>query len=65
MTVTGELLHFDCPRCGSGVDERLYGPCGSCRQELAALGGDGGGEVATERFEPRMHVVPNQVATKE
>ncbi|MCU4183407.1 hypothetical protein K6U06_03475 [Acidiferrimicrobium sp. IK] len=59
------MLHFDCPRCNQPVDERLYGPCRECRDALSALGGQGGGEVVTERFEPRMHVVPNQVATKE
>lgn len=58
-------LAFDCPRCRQPVRERLYGPCASCRVDLAALGGPGGGEVEAGRFEPRMHVVPNQVATKE
>ncbi len=60
-----ELLSFECPRCGGSVEERFYGPCQPCRSALALLGGESGGEVITERFEPRMHVVPNQVATKD
>lgn len=61
-----ELAGFECPRCGQSVEERFYGPCGACRSQLVAtLGGRGGRPVAAERFEPPMHVVPNQVATKE
>lgn len=70
-------LQFDCPRCGSPVSERLYGPCGACRAELVALhatDADLEGEVtdgsatdgsAAGRFEPGMNVVPNHVATKD
>ncbi len=60
---------FRCPRCSRDVTARFYGPCDTCRQELAAtLGTDtaGGAErVEAELFEPSMNVVPNQVATKE
>jgi DNA-directed RNA polymerase subunit RPC12/RpoP len=60
---------YRCPRCGQDVTERFYGPCSSCRQELAAtLGTDTGGgadRIEAELFEPSMNVVPNQVATKE
>jgi hypothetical protein len=67
--VTDAALRFDCPRCHSQVDERLYGPCRSCRVQLAeslgrAVEGDSA-EVAVSRFEPGLHVVPNHVATKE
>ncbi|HET9692213.1 MAG TPA: hypothetical protein VFP61_13760 [Acidimicrobiales bacterium] len=61
-----ELLEFACPRCGDGVAERFYGPCTGCRDALAALGGTGdGGAAGAGRFEPRMHVTPNHVATKD
>jgi DNA-directed RNA polymerase subunit RPC12/RpoP len=60
---------YRCPRCGQDVQERFYGPCTACRQELASTQGtdtDGGADrVEAERFEPSMNVVPNQVATKE
>jgi hypothetical protein len=63
-------LSFTCPRCGQAAGERFYGPCGTCRAQLRAeqAGGadatPGGGE-ARQRFEPRMNVVPNHVATKD
>ena len=58
-----------CPRCAAVVEQRFYGPCESCRRQLAAsqagqAGGGGPGPEA-ERYEPKMNVVPNQVATKE
>lgn len=56
---------FDCPRCGASVSERFYGPCTACRRELAATLGGERREMAAERFEPSMHVVPNHVATKD
>jgi hypothetical protein len=60
-----EFLTFACPRCATEVHERFYGPCSACRSQLAAaLGGDQR-DVAADRFEPAMHVTPNQVATKE
>ena len=58
-------LAFDCPRCGTAVtDERFYGPCSSCRAELRQVGGVAR-EVEVEAYEPKMNVVPNQVATKD
>lgn len=58
-------VDFDCPRCGTSVQERFYGPCATCRGDLVTTLGGEHREVATERFEPAMHVVPNHVATKE
>ena len=58
-------LSFDCPRCGAAVaDERYYGPCSSCRTELRRVGGEAR-EVEVEAYEPKMNVVPNQIATKD
>jgi hypothetical protein len=54
-----------CPRCGTEVDERFYGPCRLCRDDLrATLGGDAR-DVASEAYEPKMNVTPNAVATKD
>lgn len=61
-------LSFVCPRCSSAVNERFYGPCEACRQQLRAeQGSEGSGAAQAERtmFEPKMNVVPNHVATKD
>jgi hypothetical protein len=57
---------FICPRCASEVEERLYSPCSKCRDELGATMRrmDAAPVVASE-YEPKMNVMPNQVATKE
>ena len=58
---------FDCPRCGTTVSERFWGPCTACRQALKAayVASGATGEAANERFEPSMNVTPNFVATKD
>lgn len=56
---------FTCPRCGVDAQDRFYGPCSSCRSELVATQVGAARHVDAGRFEPSMHVVPNQVATKE
>ncbi len=60
-----EALSFECPRCSAKVDERFYGPCTSCRGELSAGFSGDGRVVAHVAYEPKMNVVPNQIATKE
>jgi hypothetical protein len=60
-----EPLAFDCPRCARPVHERFYGPCQSCRQELRATQGGEARDVEAGAYEPKMNVVPNQVATKD
>jgi hypothetical protein len=57
---------FTCPRCGSEVEERLYGPCSTCREDLGTTMRriDAAPVVAAE-YVPKMNVTPNQVATKE
>jgi hypothetical protein len=56
---------FPCPRCGRQVTERFWGPCADCRAQLVATVRGQAHHVEVGRFEPAMHVVPNQVATKE
>jgi hypothetical protein len=74
--VRGDLLaavaapvDFTCPRCGTAVVEPYYGPCSACRTVLRAAStratDEGGAEAGPTRFEPKMNVVPNQVATKD
>lgn len=56
---------FDCPRCRRPATERFFGPCESCRHELRATIGNEARAVEAEAYEPKMNVVPNQVATKD
>ena len=61
---TSVATSFTCPRCGREVAERFYGPCTACREELCATQvRDAATLDAT--YEPKMNVVPNQVATKD
>ncbi len=54
-----------CPRCRGSVDERFYGPCAACRDELRTTYRAAAREVETAAFEPSMHVTPNAVALKD
>lgn len=61
-----ELLSFTCPRCDAAVDEAFYGPCTSCRAQLvAANAGAARDDVEVAAYEPKMNVVPNQIASKD
>jgi Fe-S cluster biogenesis protein NfuA len=60
-----ESSNFACPRCKADVTERFYGPCSSCRSELHATQRNASREVEAQAYEPKMNVVPNQIATKE
>lgn len=63
--VTSADLDFTCPRCASAATARFYGPCPTCRADLAASLGGASREVEAEAYEPKMNVVPNAVATKD
>jgi hypothetical protein len=57
---------FTCPRCQREVEERLYGPCSTCREELgASMRRLDATPVVASEYVPKMNVTPNQVATKE
>jgi hypothetical protein len=58
-------LAFSCPRCGGEVRERFYGPCSTCREGLNLNMQREGHDMDPGRYEPVMHVVPHQVATKD
>jgi hypothetical protein len=58
-------LSFTCPRCGAAVNERFYGPCDQCRGVLRAEQWRAPQDVEAVAYEPKMNVVPNQVATKD
>ena len=59
------MLTFDCPRCHESVTEAYYGPCTACRAALRASLGTEAKDVEVAAYEPKMNVVPNQVATKD
>ena len=57
-------MEFTCPRCATLVTEEFYGPCTPCRSALRASGGEAR-RIEVAAYEPKMNVVPNQVATKD
>ena len=57
-------MPFECPRCHQPVDERFYGPCPPCRDELRAAMAATARAVDDAAYEPTMHVTPNAVALK-
>jgi hypothetical protein len=56
---------FACPRCGATTTANYYGPCAHCRDQLRAVASGPAREVEVEAYEPKMHVTPNHVATKD
>lgn len=60
-----DLLSITCPRCGAVARARFYGPCDDCRAALRAAHGGEGRDVEVVAYEPKMNVVPNQIATKD
>jgi hypothetical protein len=60
-----ETLQFTCPRCATEVGERFYGPCERCRVDLRATQRIEAKELDVTPYEPKMNVVPNQVAMKD
>lgn len=63
--MTTEILDFTCPRCSAEVAEEWYGPCDTCRTELGAKMQVAARDVEVAAYEPKMNVVPNQVASKD
>lgn len=58
-------LEFACPRCGTDVLERYYGPCEACRQQMRGEVGLEATDVEVAAYEPKMNVTPNFIATKD
>ena len=58
-------MDVSCPRCGRDVEERFYGPCSTCRDELRAAFVRDARVVDVAEYEPKMNVTPNAVATKD
>lgn len=60
-----DSIDITCPRCGRSVSVAFYGPCDECCGQLRAAYAGEARAIEPTRFEPKMHVVPNQVATKD
>jgi hypothetical protein len=60
-----ELQTVTCPRCGTDVEQRFYGPCASCVSELHAKFDAVARDVEAAEYVPQMNVTPNAVATKD
>lgn len=60
-----EPLDFTCPRCSLATSAEFYGPCENCREQLRATLGGASREMEAARYEPKMNVTPNAVATKD
>jgi hypothetical protein len=58
-------VQLTCPRCGREVDERHYGPCTACREELRAAFRREARVVEVAEYEPKVNVTPNAVASKD
>ena len=58
-------LEFDCPRCNTPARARFYGPCAACCEELRSTLGGEARDIEVAAYEPKMNVVPNQIATKD
>ena len=56
---------FNCPRCGTSVSQRFYGPCATCCTALRAKFLTVGREVEVAEYVPKMNVTPNAVALKD
>lgn len=66
LTEAPSDLRFECPRCGSEVVERLYGPCPACVEQLReTVVGERDNDAVSPEFEPKMNVTPNAVALKD
>lgn len=65
LDVDDTPITFDCPRCGASVSARFYGPCASCVDGLRASQRSSAGRYEAAEYEPKMNVVPNQIASKD
>ena len=58
-------LTFDCPRCTAATNDEFYGPCPDCRTQLRTSMLREAKASERVEYEPKMNVVPNQIASKD
>ncbi len=59
------MVEFTCPRCATDTVDDYYGPCSTCRGDLAAKFAGLQRHVEVAEYEPKMNVTPNAVALKD
>ena len=62
---SSDTIAVTCPRCGAAREERFYGPCSPCRDDLRLKFLGEGRDVVVAEYEPKMNVTPNAVALKD
>ena len=62
---TSTTEELPCPRCGISREQRFYGPCDRCLEELRAKYAGVARAIETEDYVPKMNVTPNAVALKD
>ena len=62
--MSADEIDHDCPRCHQPAQQRYYGPCPSCRTELATLAAGRAREVDAPTYEPKVNVTANAVAMR-
>ena len=62
--MNADEIEHECPRCATTVRQRYYGPCSSCRSELAARFTGHARDVAVPIYEPKVNVTANAVAMR-
>jgi hypothetical protein len=65
FAVRSGTVQLECPRCGRAVEERYYGPCAACRDDLRAAFDREARVVEVAEYEPKVNVTPNAVATRD
>ena len=65
MDLAADTLTVTCPRSGTEVTQRFYGPCASCVTELHAKFDAVARDVEATEYVPQMNVTPNAVALKD
>jgi hypothetical protein len=63
--MSADEIEHDCPRCGRPVHQRYYGPCGTCRTDLAERYAGRARAVEVADYEPKDNVTANSVAMRE
>ena len=58
-------IELPCLRCGHVALMRFAGVCPTCRDELRAKFDVAPREIAVPGYEPKSHVTPNAVATRD
>ncbi len=65
MQSSNDPLNHTCPRCLADVEQRFYGPCPACVDQLRSTLAGERGDISAPEYEPKMNVTPNAVALRD